>query len=34
VFIKDSGKIKVNPQILIPFDGNIRMEINLIHAGE
>lgn len=34
VFIKDSGKIKVNPLIIVPFDGDIKMEINLIHAGE
>ena len=34
VFIKDGGKIKVNPVIILPFDGNIKMEINLIHKDE
>jgi DNA-binding MarR family transcriptional regulator len=34
MFIKDSGKIKVNPLILIPFDNDIKMEINIVHTKE
>ena len=34
VLIKDKGKIKVNPVILIPFDNDIKMEINIVHKQE
>ena len=32
VLVKEVGKIKVNPVILIPFDNDIKMEINIVHT--
>ena len=33
VFIKEGGKIKVNPRILLPFDNDIKMLITLKHKN-
>jgi hypothetical protein len=32
VFIKDGGKVKVNPVIILKFNNDIRLEINLTHG--
>jgi hypothetical protein len=32
VFIKDGGKVKVNPVIILKFNNDIRLEINLAHG--
>lgn len=32
VFIKDNGKIKVNPLLVINFDNNLKIEIQLLHG--
>lgn len=32
VFVKDGTKVKVNPLIILKFDGNIKLEINLMHG--
>lgn len=32
VFIKDGSKIKVNPIIVLNFDKNITLQINVIHG--
>ena len=33
VFVKDGTKIKVNPVIILPFDGNITLELKMEHNG-
>jgi hypothetical protein len=32
MFIKDGGKVKVNPVIILKFNNDIRLEINLAHG--
>jgi hypothetical protein len=32
VFIKDGGKVKVNPVIILKFNNDIKLEINLVHG--
>jgi len=32
VFIKDGGKVKVNPVIILKFNNDIKLEINLAHG--
>jgi len=32
VFVKDGGKIKVNPMIALNFNSDVRLEINLTHG--
>ena len=31
VLIKDGGKVKVNPQIVLNFDNDITLELKLVH---
>jgi hypothetical protein len=33
VLVKDGGKIKVNPLIILDFDTDIKLEINLVHEA-
>ena len=32
VFIKDGTKVKVNPLIILKFDNDVKLEINLLHG--
>ena len=32
IFIKDGGKIKINPKIALNFNSDVRLEINLTHG--
>ena len=32
IFIKENGKIRVNPKLVLNFDNNIKIEINLEHG--
>lgn len=32
MFIKDGGKVKVNPVIILKFNNDIKLEINLTHG--
>jgi len=34
VLVKDKGKIKVNPVILLDFNKDVTLEIKLVHAKE
>lgn len=32
LLVKDSGKIKVNPAILLPFENDVVLQLNLLHG--
>jgi hypothetical protein len=32
VFIKDGGKVKVNPVIILPFENDVQLQINIVHG--
>lgn len=32
VFVKDNGKIKVNPVIVLDFNNDVKLEIQLLHG--
>jgi hypothetical protein len=32
VFIKDGSKVKVNPVIILPFENDVQLQINIVHG--